>query len=242
MDELDISGKRFISSKRAAKDNKYHVDYIGQLIRGGKIIGSKVGRTWYVEAESLAAYLGKEYKAPQGSVVADTFVARTPARESAVETENPIVEEPVQKVEKEFEIKMHHVPEYQAARAENIFQEQSHAIEIKKGIIKEESPVPFSALTYLSDDEPLAPMRTTTHVAIEKPIAITALQKPIARARVAPAPKVKSASRRSRVLIGAALAVVGIGVFAAALGASYMLSYTNTIEGTQNTASLGLSR
>jgi hypothetical protein len=60
MDELEISGRRYISSKRAAKENRYHVDYIGQLIRGGKILGSKVGRTWYVEEKSLAEYLGKE--------------------------------------------------------------------------------------------------------------------------------------------------------------------------------------
>ena len=60
MDELEISGKLYISSKKAAKQNKYHVDYIGQLIRGGKIIGTKVGRAWYVEASSLASYLNKE--------------------------------------------------------------------------------------------------------------------------------------------------------------------------------------
>jgi len=60
MDELEISGKRYISSKRAARENRYHVDYIGQLIRSGKIIGSKVGRTWYVEVDSLNNYLGQE--------------------------------------------------------------------------------------------------------------------------------------------------------------------------------------
>lgn len=60
MDELEISGKRYISSRRAAKENHYHTDYIGQLIRAKKIIGSKVGRAWYVEEESLKAYLNQE--------------------------------------------------------------------------------------------------------------------------------------------------------------------------------------
>ncbi len=60
MDELDISGKRYISARRAAKENNYHSDYIGQLIRGGKVTGTKVGRAWYVEVESLAGYFGKE--------------------------------------------------------------------------------------------------------------------------------------------------------------------------------------
>ncbi len=60
MDELEISGKRYLSSKRAAKEHKYHADYIGQLIRAGKVLGTKVGRAWYVEAESLAEYLASE--------------------------------------------------------------------------------------------------------------------------------------------------------------------------------------
>lgn len=65
MDELQISGKRYISSRRVAKENGYHTDYIGQLIRANKIKGQKVGRTWYVEADSFAAYLGQEPAAPQ---------------------------------------------------------------------------------------------------------------------------------------------------------------------------------
>lgn len=60
MDELEISGKRYISTRRAAKENKYHSDYIGQLIRGGKVQGQKVGRSWYVVADSLTDYLNHE--------------------------------------------------------------------------------------------------------------------------------------------------------------------------------------
>ncbi len=57
MDELEISGKRYISTRLAAKQYKYHADYIGQLIRGKKIVGQKVGRSWYVDAEFLDGYL-----------------------------------------------------------------------------------------------------------------------------------------------------------------------------------------
>lgn len=60
MDELHISGKRFISSRRIARDNGYTSDYIGQLIRGGKVVGQKVGRAWYVDASSFDAFLGEE--------------------------------------------------------------------------------------------------------------------------------------------------------------------------------------
>ncbi len=60
MDELQISGKRFISSRRIARDNSYTSDYIGQLIRGGKVVGQKVGRAWYVDAISFDIFLGGE--------------------------------------------------------------------------------------------------------------------------------------------------------------------------------------
>ena len=60
MDELEIDGKKYLSSRRAAKEHKYHIDYIGQLIRAGKVAGKKVGRSWYVEATSLKSYLSQE--------------------------------------------------------------------------------------------------------------------------------------------------------------------------------------
>lgn len=59
MDELLLSGKKHISTRRAAKENGYASDYIGQLIRAGKLAGQKVGRAWYVEEASLLSFLGK---------------------------------------------------------------------------------------------------------------------------------------------------------------------------------------
>lgn len=75
MDELEISGKRYISAKRIAKENKYHSDYIGQLIRGGRILGTKVGRAWYVDEASFAEYLGKE----RGVAIAPSEPAQNPS-------------------------------------------------------------------------------------------------------------------------------------------------------------------
>ncbi|HEX8993998.1 MAG TPA: hypothetical protein VF803_01965 [Candidatus Paceibacterota bacterium] len=57
MDTLQISGKWYISTARAAKEHGYHTDYVGQLIRSGQVKGQKVGRSWYVLAESLTDYL-----------------------------------------------------------------------------------------------------------------------------------------------------------------------------------------
>jgi len=97
MDELEISGRRYISSVRAAKEHKYHSDYIGQLVRGGKVAGQKVGRAWYVDADSLSEYLGKEVPArgpvvkkqkpePEPKPVKEKIVATT-VEETVVEAE-----------------------------------------------------------------------------------------------------------------------------------------------------------
>ncbi len=45
--------KEYISASRASQEFGYSADYIGQLCRGGKVLGRLVGRTWYVEKNSL---------------------------------------------------------------------------------------------------------------------------------------------------------------------------------------------
>src|SRR3990167_2011138 len=85
MDELEISGKRYISTRRAAREHGYHSDYMGQLIRGKKVAGQKVGRAWYIEEDSLNAYLGK----------APPLAPKAVAEEDApAPTERLVVEEP----------------------------------------------------------------------------------------------------------------------------------------------------
>jgi len=51
-----IDGKRYISSGRAAREHGYTQDYIGQLIRKGGIPAKKIGRTWYVDPDSLGKH------------------------------------------------------------------------------------------------------------------------------------------------------------------------------------------
>src|SRR3990167_5285065 len=46
-------GKEYISASRASQKTGYASDYIGQLCRTKKIPGQLVGRTWYVDFESL---------------------------------------------------------------------------------------------------------------------------------------------------------------------------------------------
>ena len=80
MDELIISGKRYISTRRAGKEHHYHSDYIGQLIRAGKVAGQKVGRAWYVSEASLAAHLRREA----------TNTSAKAMRETAAESQTPL--------------------------------------------------------------------------------------------------------------------------------------------------------
>lgn len=128
MDELEISGKRYISSKRIAKENRYHPDYVGQLIRGGKIVGTKVGRAWYVEEQSFADYLNGEDKAYQAPVVVPP-----PPREM-----HPIAIE-----KKREEIIVHPTPE------------QNIAVRPVAAIV--EPAIKKTSLTYVSDSSPLFP-------------------------------------------------------------------------------------
>ncbi len=55
-DELFISGKTYVSSRRASEISGYAQDYIGQLCRGGLIDAQRVGGLWYVFLDSLNAY------------------------------------------------------------------------------------------------------------------------------------------------------------------------------------------
>lgn len=56
MQEVKLGGKTFISVKRAAEITGYTRDYLGQLARGGKIESQRVGRSWYVNIDSLSKH------------------------------------------------------------------------------------------------------------------------------------------------------------------------------------------
>jgi hypothetical protein len=63
MNELILDGKKYVSSKDAAKKTGYTPDYIGQLCREGYVEAKKVGRSWYVEIISIETHrFGSEKK------------------------------------------------------------------------------------------------------------------------------------------------------------------------------------
>lgn len=51
--EFFFEGKKYISASRASKIIGYNSDYIGQLCRKGSLQCRMVGRTWFVDEESL---------------------------------------------------------------------------------------------------------------------------------------------------------------------------------------------
>ncbi len=95
MDTLQISGKWYISTGRAAKEHGYHADYIGQLIRSGQIKGQKVGRSWYVLADSLTDYFenNKSTKKVLKSKKDNNRTVTVHAKEDATHISAPIKED-----------------------------------------------------------------------------------------------------------------------------------------------------
>ncbi|TAJ14374.1 hypothetical protein EPO56_02220 [Patescibacteria group bacterium] len=87
MDELTISGKKYISSKRAHETTGYAKDYIGQLARAGKIPATRVGRSWYVDEGALLSY-GDVAVVASEEEVTPTPAKGTLASQSILESRN----------------------------------------------------------------------------------------------------------------------------------------------------------
>ncbi len=175
MDELEISGKRYISTRRAAREHGYHSDYMGQLIRGKKVAGQKVGRAWYIEEDSLNVYLGKApAPAPVQTEAPASAVEAVPVERLFVEEQAPAPEpaaEVAAEISKEKEIEAGAVP---AAQIKHTIVEPVQIQPAQREIhhtpyIKEEEtripihtvPMPASelgGLRYAPDDSPSMPV------------------------------------------------------------------------------------
>jgi hypothetical protein len=56
MEVLTLNGKQYVKASKAAKDLGYASDYVGQLCRSGTVDAHLVGRTWYVNPDTLGAH------------------------------------------------------------------------------------------------------------------------------------------------------------------------------------------
>ena len=196
MDELQISGKRFISSRRIARDNNYTPDYIGQLIRGGKVVGQKVGRAWYVDAVSFDTFLGSEgTTAPLADQKSSDLPSSggTPAGQTFAQQEAPAFE-PVKKVE----------PVVIAQK-----KEETHYVPLH--VVKTSAPAEVPAgLRYYSDERPSLPEILEIQIEKEEPWVAYPAEETKSMSNDVFAPHV---ARRIRPVHIAGLAVLGIAVF-----------------------------
>jgi len=62
MDVLPIDGKEYVKASKIAREFGYTADYIGQLARANKVDAQLVGRSWYVEIDSLKNHKASRYK------------------------------------------------------------------------------------------------------------------------------------------------------------------------------------
>jgi len=65
MKTLVIDGVEFLKASEAAKQFGYTSDYVGQLCRGGKVAAQLVGRSWYVNIDSLTTHRKARYRSSQ---------------------------------------------------------------------------------------------------------------------------------------------------------------------------------
>lgn len=79
-EEVQISGKTYVSSKRAAEIVGYAQDYVGQLAREGQIDAQRVGGLWYVNSESILQHKRE----------ADEYVPQPPQRHAPQELKSII--------------------------------------------------------------------------------------------------------------------------------------------------------
>ena len=78
MDTVVLDGVRYIKVSQAAKEFKYTTDYIGQLCRAGKVDAQLIGRTWFVNPESIKMHKSNKHKRKNNKekVSADATIKR----------------------------------------------------------------------------------------------------------------------------------------------------------------------
>jgi hypothetical protein len=92
MDELVIGDKKYISSKRAAKETGYAKDYIGQLCREGRVPARLVGRSWYVLESAIHDHRFGEQKQEENADIIISTTWESPRYEASTPETLPFVD------------------------------------------------------------------------------------------------------------------------------------------------------
>ncbi len=63
---LFVNGKKYITAREASALFGYESDYVGQLIRAGRVAGKLVGRSWFLDPEELEQYMKNRSREARG--------------------------------------------------------------------------------------------------------------------------------------------------------------------------------
>src|SRR3990167_1240445 len=55
-----LTNKNFISTKVSGELSGYTSDYLARLARSGKVVGKRVGHSWFIDRESLGDFLNQQ--------------------------------------------------------------------------------------------------------------------------------------------------------------------------------------
>ncbi len=83
MKTLQLDGEEYVKASEAAKTHGYTSDYVGQLCRAGKVKAELVGRSWYVNIESLLKHRKNRYRSNQKKTIEAVQEALTEQKEEA---------------------------------------------------------------------------------------------------------------------------------------------------------------
>ena len=84
MDSVTLDGVVYVKASVVAKSFRYTSDYIGQLCRSKKVDARLVGRTWFVNVDSVKLHRQNKYKTPNVVVKKDTTIDSDIAKEIKV--------------------------------------------------------------------------------------------------------------------------------------------------------------
>ncbi len=62
MEEISVNGEKYTKASVLARDFGYTSDYLGQLCRGGQVKATLIGRSWYVNEDSLRQHRQGRYR------------------------------------------------------------------------------------------------------------------------------------------------------------------------------------
>ena len=67
MKKISFGNKEYVKASEVAKRFRYTQDYVGQLCRAKKVDARLVGRTWFVDPDSVAAYRKTKHSTQKGT-------------------------------------------------------------------------------------------------------------------------------------------------------------------------------